>query len=1278
MGVDDSANFIFDSVYPVVTSAVANATTTPASLAFSVSDDTALQMMISLNSDFSGASWESYSSSSTISLATNPDTVYVKFKDNQDNTATTQTMVTPNTPQSPMIQDVSSITQDKWRLYLSWQIISLPTPGFDSYRIYRSATVNGTYSEIGSTSSGDRTVDYYSDTVTENDEYYYKVAAKDSDGNISIFSTSKNAIANGSQDGEEGGGGDDTTAPTISVGPTVASTTSSSATITWTTNENADSFIEYGTDINYGEVYGDSAVGTSHSVALPATLSGSITYHYRVRTRDTAGNLTTSSDGTFATEAGGDTTAPVISSVVTGTPNPTSVTITWTTNEEAGSLVDFGTVANTYTQTQGNSEDTATSHSVTLISLSPSTAYYYQIKSQDTAGNQAEDDNSGSSFTFTTDATPDPGDITAPVISSVATSSLDANGITITWTTDEASDSVAGFSLDENYVQEKGSTTLTTSHSVSLLGLAPSTAYYFQVKSRDAAGNLQTETDATVYTFTTSAGADATSPVISSGPTTSSLSSTGVTIAWTTDESSNSYVDFGTVSESYTETKGSGSDATTSHTVSLTNLTAETKYYYQVRSLDSASNQVASEESSFTTDVAPVTPSSTITAVDSGTPDSDSTTITFTTAENVYGYIDYGTTDSYGKIQGNNITLATAHSIQITGLTAETTYHFRVRVKSFAGDYTLGTDQTFTTDEEAEAPSAEGPTISGVVVDADSLNYNSATIEWVTDENADSAVIYGKTTEYGSSYGDLEASTTSHSISLPDLDLETPYYFKVRSENSAGNKTTDDNSSIGYTFSTLSGSQDTNNDGEADQISDVAFEISSMITNSTYTEEEIMNAISNIEAIVISSSGPDDSLEDNTDVTINWETNKDSKGKVVYKQEEQDTWTNKEEDITTDSGYTQDHEVLIKNLEPQTTYEYYVVSTSILGNQVTSGTETFTTGETPKISNIQVNSTSLNEATISWTTNSIKTSILEYGTSTKYGSEEEEASSTSETDQTVLLTGLTSGEEYHFRIKGIDDDEETTISNDQTFITSALPIITNVDTQDIQTEQITISWKTNEKTDSLVEYSFFGEEEGTSQGVLEAATDHTIILENLIPGVKYQATVQSKDQFGNQAESEQFTFQTEEDNNPPQIQNITSDTTMYPGEDLKIQTVISWVTSKDSYSTIAYRKGAGQSGGGIDEKLQEIAKQEVGDISKTTYNEWSLIKKPTLTKNHLFILMDFDPSSVYQYKVISIDKRGNSSISKDYSFLTPSKQESIFDLIISNFEETFGWMKNVR
>ena len=53
---------------------------------------------------------------------------------------------------------------------------------------------------------------------------------------------------------------------------------------------------------------------TSHSASLSG-LAANTLYHYRVKSRDAAGNLATSGDFTFTTAAAPDTTAPVISGV---------------------------------------------------------------------------------------------------------------------------------------------------------------------------------------------------------------------------------------------------------------------------------------------------------------------------------------------------------------------------------------------------------------------------------------------------------------------------------------------------------------------------------------------------------------------------------------------------------------------------------------------------------------------------------------------------------------------------------------------------------------------------------------------------------------------------------------------------------------------------------------------------------------------------------------------------------------------------------------------------
>ncbi|TSC72144.1 MAG: fibronectin, type III domain-containing protein, partial [Parcubacteria group bacterium Gr01-1014_38] len=101
----------------------------------------------------------------------------------------------------------------------------------------------------------------------------------------------------------------DTTPPVIS---TVAagSITNTTATITWTTDEPSDSQVEYGTTITYGSSTTlDPARVTSHSQVISG-LTANTLYHYRVKSRDAAGNLATSGDFTFTTLTATPTLAP--------------------------------------------------------------------------------------------------------------------------------------------------------------------------------------------------------------------------------------------------------------------------------------------------------------------------------------------------------------------------------------------------------------------------------------------------------------------------------------------------------------------------------------------------------------------------------------------------------------------------------------------------------------------------------------------------------------------------------------------------------------------------------------------------------------------------------------------------------------------------------------------------------------------------------------------------------------------------------------------------------
>ena len=93
--------------------------------------------------------------------------------------------------------------------------------------------------------------------------------------------------------------------------------------------------------------------------------------------------------------------------------------------------------------------------------------------------------------------------IVPPVISAVSAGTPTSSGATITWTTDQASNSQVAYGTTSSYGSLSAlNSTLTTSHSVTLTGLAASTTYFYQVQSQSAQGGLGTSGG---FTFTTAA-----------------------------------------------------------------------------------------------------------------------------------------------------------------------------------------------------------------------------------------------------------------------------------------------------------------------------------------------------------------------------------------------------------------------------------------------------------------------------------------------------------------------------------------------------------------------------------------------------------------------------------------------------------------------------------------------------------------------------------------------------------------------------------------------------
>jgi hypothetical protein len=794
----------------------------------------------------------------------------------------------------------------------------------------------------------------------------------------------------------------DTTAPTIS-GVGNSTPTSSGATVSWNTDEAADTQVEYGLTTSYGSSTALNAVlGTSHSAGLSGLAAGT-TYHFRVKSRDAAGNLATSADFTFTT-APADTTGPTVSGVGSSGVSGTGATVAWTTNEAADTQVEYGSTTS-YGSTTTLNGSMVTSHSAALGGLTANTVYHYRVRSRDAAGNLTV----SGDFTFTTSAP----DVTPPTVSNVASSGVSVSGATVAWTTNEAADSQVEYGTTTSY---GSSTTLDptklTSHSVTVGGLSPSTLYHFRVKTKDAAGNQTVSAD---FTFTTADagqfpagvigfwqfnetsgtsasdasgngntgtlvngptfvagrdsgnalnfdgtndqvrvtrsgalepakvslsawvrlaagvtqddwatiikktydndnsepfgtyslqlspggqgnfltfhtghagdgndlisaapiatgqwvhlaatydpatgekrlyvngtqvasatltsalvydtssagnlyigqdpgageafqgaiddvgvwgraltaaevqtlafnGADTTGPTISS-VSSSSVTNGGATVSWSTNEASDTQVQYGTTT-AYGSNTTLNSTKVTSHGVSLTGLAASTTYHYRVLSRDAAGNLTVSADFTFTTAAAPDTTAPTISGVGSSGLSSSGATVAWTTDEASDTQVEYGTSTSYGSSSTLNSSKVTSHSATLSGLQPSTTYHFRVKSRDAAGNLATSADFTFTT---AAAPDTTAPVISGVTTSG--LSSGGVTISWTTNEAADTQVQYGTTTSYGSTTTLDTTKVTSHGVTLTGLTPGTVYHFRVKSRDAAGNL----RNSADFTFTT--------------------------------------------------------------------------------------------------------------------------------------------------------------------------------------------------------------------------------------------------------------------------------------------------------------------------------------------------------------------------------------------------------------------------------------------------------------------------------------------
>ncbi len=581
--------------------------------------------------------------------------------------------------------------------------------------------------------------------------------------------------------------------PIAIVAPQVLAVSRHGAVIGWTTDEQSNSTLEYGETTALGEITRAGAFVYRHIIGLTG-LKQNTAHFVLVSSTDRSDNVTSFPDTLkFTTRNKTEDLPPrVLGRPVASSLTPNRAIIEWRTDELSNSRVFYRTVGDADTTQAGNPDEMLVhNHHVVLTGLKDGTAYRYAVRSTDVDGN------TGGSRIHRF-RTPETDDTTPPVIVRGPRILYRSNRvIAIGWVTNEVSNSFVYYrgGVDSTFIP-RGTERQSRRHLVIIGGLEPETEYTFAVTSTDPSGNTVVFPEGTVLakplapmaaleimaitastlTVTTTTTTDNTPPVITSGPDIVATSATSITLAWETDESSDSRVSYGPGLALWV----SDDDLVTSHLVSITGLDAGTSYGFQVGSADPSGNGPAvGVVGTATTSSTPDTDPPVIIAGSVQTSASnDRITIFWETNEPGDSFIEYGTSSSSLDGMSDQADPVTSHSVTLANLTPDQTYFLRALSSDLAGNGPTATT-TLAVTTTATADTVR-PVISGVERTAVATSDTGVTLTatWTTDLLATRRIEYGATASLGSSITDSKTGTT-HEMTIPILSLNTRYYFRI-------------------------------------------------------------------------------------------------------------------------------------------------------------------------------------------------------------------------------------------------------------------------------------------------------------------------------------------------------------------------------------------------------------------------------------------------------------------------------------------------------------------
>jgi hypothetical protein len=581
-------------------------------------------------------------------------------------------------------------------------------------------------------------------------------------------------------------------------------------------------------------------------------------------------------------------------------------------------------------------------------------------------------------------------------------------------------------------------------------------------------------------------------------------------------------------------------------------------------------------------------------------------TIEWQTNEPAKGEVVHGTSNPSGTTVIES-TFSAVHAMPLTGLSPNTTYYVQVTASDPTGNGPV--ESTVVSFRTKPIPDIKSPVIiEGPIVTT--INYDSAIVQWRTDEPSTGTLSYGLTEGLENSEISSVLST-SHQVTLTGLGAQSLYYLQVSPVDGVGNGP-----------------------------------ILSPILCFTTVAAPDMTAPVIIEGpmiLDISDSG----------ATVFWTTDEPATSGVSYN------------DGTVYGVYQDDalvtaHTVRLTGLTASTPYELTVSSKDGQANgPALGGPNSFATLatadtnspviiESPLIVNITHQS-----VVIRWETDEPANGVIGYGLAVNQLNETESHAALKQSHN-LTITGLEGGTEYFFRVLSSDAQGNGPVfSRVYSFTTDPVPtnkkpeLTKQPEVIHKDDDQITIAWETDKPTDTVVEYEGTdGEKKRRSDG--EKEQKHQVTLVGLERDTNYSISVLATDGDGNQlladigkqpvllastgAASVVLPTTVLTDPAADGIVPLISQGPEVIGISDTLVT-LRWVTDEIADSMVSY---------GLQGQMLNL---QAGDISDVT--------------EHIIVLTNLTPNTSYDFRVFSIDANGNGpTISPVLNFTTGTTADS--------------------